>query len=538
MKRAPETWQRVLIGVMATFVVGGALVFGYFAGGTYAAMPVVERTRVLRLFGGMLFLASLLAYGTAAYEELFRTGDVSLLLTMPLTDRQRFHRKASRVALHALGVAALPCLPFTTFAYRLHWPLRSFAAVVLAALVMMAATVGISFVIALSRWLRLVLRVLVYLAGVLLIAQIVMLFGAFDESMARMHLVTAWLGVWLGRWWPGVLAADLVRTVAFGSWLPAAIAGAKLLLMVQVTFVVAEVLATFSYRLEDVLREQAASRKRDASEGAVRREGPLARWLRARWSPRTRELLAFIQRREYPEDVGRRLRPLLILLAMFVALIWATLRLANLPGDVFILIIVGLLAFHLLRDVLHVPFAWRRQFIAGRGEHDHPLIETWPVGAREFIHLTWANDFGMLACYFALILVVVAFLPVPFLYGAFVSFGVPWLLLLPVYMTPLQHAFSYHTDLRRRRLLALLHAVLKVTVVFVTFALVSGVLFIANPSAWVASTIAVGFWVIVVVGGGIAAYFIVLARDRTHRFDAEYRYPSTSPFRRRSGSRW
>lgn len=132
-----------------------------------------------------------------------------------------------------------------------------------------------------------------------------------------------------------------------------------------------------------MLREQAPPPRRDASEAATRREGPLARWLRARWSPRTRELLAFIRRREYPEDVGRRLRPLLIVLAIALAWSASTYALLGICG------IVVFLAFQLIRDLGHMP--------SGRGNHDHPLMETWPVSAREFIHVTLANDFATLA---------------------------------------------------------------------------------------------------------------------------------------------
>lgn len=116
-------------------------------------------------------------------------------------------------------------------------------------------------------------------------------------------------------------------------------------------------------------------------------------------------------------------------------------------------------------------------------------------------------------------------MPVGFIYVLFVAAGITWIVLPFILMAPLHHAFSYHTDVRRRSLLALRRTIGRFILVFGSAFLVIGGLVLARPGA-VALVILMGS---ATVGPALIAYRIALARDRKHRFDAEYTSGFTGP---------
>ncbi len=456
---APRWWrvlQWVLKALLVTYATGAIFMLGYSGGKAYASLSAAARGGALRIAGGFLFLMLLMLFTSAAGRDLYRNPDLSLLVTMPLTDRQRFHLKVVRIGKAAGACAAWLLVCFAGFAARLHWPWRAYAGQVLAAVLMMSVVVGLALVLSLEHWLRSIVRIALYagLAYVGAVLAVALVLPA--DAIARIEpLLKLLRWPFLAHWWPGAVAADLARSIAAGSWLPAAIATAKLVLMTQVAFLLAEGLVTVRYRLEDVLPASGgAFVPRAGARAGAPKEDALAKALRARWPTRTRALLALVQRRESPEQIRPRafrfLRGLTI--AIVFAWVWraAAVHFGFEPmvANLGLLAVAAVFFYYLLYDLQHAPYG-SSLMVAGRSNGDDPLIETWPVGMREFVRLVAANDLVTLACYCGAALLAGLVLPVPFVYTALALALVATVLGCMSLTTPLVHAMSYHTDIRR-----------------------------------------------------------------------------------------
>lgn len=539
--REQPLWTRVLRRMMVAavifYIAAAVLVLGREAARLWLDASPSLRIGVPRLLAGALYGLTVIIAASAVRRRLFLTGDVGLLLTMPLSDAQRFARQAWLNVRDQLPLMAIGFLFALGFLVTCGTSAAAYAVVLAVLVLLIASALAIAHFLVLYEPLRTLFGTAVLLALLLFVATI----------GVRPHLEAgAYERLW--AWWPGALAADTARLAAGGHW---SLVAAKLARVVILFIALPAVLAIGSirgrYRVEHVLAARAAVRDDKEKEGdsASRTGGPL----QPRWSPRTHALVSLITRREHPEAVLPRVAYVVMAVgaAVVVGYICQSVAIRQGSADPEVVarigfVIAAILLFPLVViDFAYMPRGARRVSLrelhaapemAGhelvkmignmRGRHDHPLIETLPVSIREFTRMLMRTGLATLGVYLAILLLATPL--VPFRRGE-------WLLLLTIFAavgmlnaigTPFVHAESYMFDHRRRELYRILRGLELLAIIiggmigYIALLVVARSLGLAVLFSFVVLT------VIAAVGGVVLHYRAILRKHDRHLFDAEY----------------
>ncbi|MFC2171686.1 hypothetical protein ACFLU6_03525 [Acidobacteriota bacterium] len=320
-KRKDPLWWRILAytgtGLTLLIIAGLLLLFSWLFGVILSDLPPDCYRGTSHLLSAFLYTVVILFLAQGAYADLFLSGDIEFLFTMPLEDAAVFFKKFSRSIRRTFIVLGL-MLPFL---WAFLFGLSSGWGAILSLPVWMflcgCTMIAMAALLAFSRYL---MNLLYFGLLSVIMAFVLWFFPKMPsyESRVLLRLVRedpcqAYLA-----WWPSTWIADGIGASSSSRLGDALLAASCCLLFQAVTAVALWSLIRRRYAREIVLEKQSRRYVQIETESSeekprIRKQllerynsavpGRLDRYLMERLTPRRRALLRMVIRNETPEKV-------------------------------------------------------------------------------------------------------------------------------------------------------------------------------------------------------------------------------------------